>query len=97
MGIAHRGFLFALNISSNPRKLSLAKKRLPSNSHVIPLSLRYRSVIPPLWVRFKSVPKNGRKMGFARDLVGNCLGIAAKAGKTNANSQISTNYRQIKH
>ena len=28
--------------------------------------------------RFKSLPKNGRKMGFGRDLQGNCIGLACE-------------------
>ena len=35
----------------------------------------YTSVTSPFQIRYKSVPKNGRKMGFGRDLQGNHMGI----------------------
>ena len=44
-----------------------------------PLIFRYTSVVIPFQVRFRSVPKNRRKMGLTRDLQGNYLGLAAKA------------------
>ena len=40
------------------------------------LCLRSASVLPPFQNRCKAVPKNGRKMGFGRDLQGNCIGLA---------------------
>ena len=40
------------------------------------LCLRFRSVILPFQIRFKSLPKNESKMGFGRDLQGNCIGLA---------------------
>ena len=39
-------------------------------------------VSPPFQVRFKSLPKNGRKMGFGRDLQGNCMGLAWELRET---------------
>ena len=39
-----------------------------------PLFLRCRSVVSPFQVRFKSVPKNGRKMGLTWEAQGSYLG-----------------------
>ena len=47
------------------------------DAYTIPLlCLRFRSVILPFQIRFKSLPKNGRKMGFGRDLQGRYIGLA---------------------
>ena len=41
---------------------------------LIPFLLRYSFALTPLQTRCKSVSWNGRKMGFASNLVGSCMG-----------------------
>ena len=41
---------------------------------LIPFPLRYSFALTPLQTRCKSVSWNGRKMGFASNLVGSCMG-----------------------
>ena len=40
-----------------------------------PLILRCKSVVGPFQVRFKSVPKNGRKMGLTLEAQGSYIGL----------------------
>ena len=43
------------------------------------LYLRYAFALGPLYLRFRSVPKNGRKMGLTRDLQGTYIGTTKEA------------------
>ena len=48
--------------------------RLRSSFALPPLYLRYRSVPSPFQNRYKAVPYNGRKMGVTREVHRTCLG-----------------------